>query len=263
MNFEFALAAIAGMLYIIFLLCIIKPIKQSKPLTMIQLLILCIIPCLIACVVVFHPSIIEWILSGRNLIIVALTPLLFALLDAGIQSYRNTPIQQFYHNSTKTSKAFHIRFISCCLLWYAMLAMTCFVSDVYESERSWKTIYTNDIHANVTLEFKRVIGGNVVVEPDVELNKQSNIFNQSRNGVLHLTKDGSTETRKIHFEHTSINGQVHEHSKVTKIEYRPVERMHQTLFGFSGQPQPSNVDGEIRITVVDDESHKQLKALLD
>lgn len=86
-------------------------------------------------------------------------------------------------------------------------------------------------------------------------------FKHENSGRLSLIKNGVTETRKIHFDPQNIDGTLNEHSKITKIEYCPVTQMYNTLFGFEGEYEQPNIDGEIRITVNQDDTRAELKNL--
>ena len=78
-----------------------------------------------------------------------------------------------------------------------------------------------------------------------------------------VNKEDISESRHIYFDSDNLNGTSNEHSKITKIEYRPIVRMYHTLFGFKFPYEKPNVDGEIRITVSEDERYTELQQLFD
>ena len=140
----------------------------------------------------------------------------------------------------------------------------CQKTNVYESEQPWKTIYTNNIEADVSLSLPACNSCPLTsIDTNTTLGERYDILQQNRYGDLKLTKEDISESRHIYFDSDNLNGTSNEHSKITKIEYRPIVRMYHTLFGFKFPYEKPNVDGEIRITVSEDERYTELQQLFD
>lgn len=129
----------------------------------------------------------------------------------------------------------------------------------YTSNSEWKTIYENNIDAEIILNLKtdngylisNAIGGKSIGTDYKDYNKNSDM-----NGTILAKKDNSEETKTIHINKADIiyDGELTPNSKITKIEYRPAKQMYQTLFGHNGKPSNANKDGLVRITISDDTS---------
>lgn len=138
----------------------------------------------------------------------------------------------------------------------------------YTSDSEWKTIYENDIDAEIILNLKtengylisNAIGGKTIGTDYKDYTKDSNI-----NGTI-LAKKGDLEEKKsIHINKEDIiyDGELKPTSKITKIEYRPAQQMYKTLLDYKGKPKTADIDGLVRITISDDTSPERtaLKSL--
>ena len=91
----------------------------------------------------------------------------------------------------------------------------------------------------------------------INLDSKNIIIEGELNQNSRITKIEYTPTSKMK---RTLFGFASE-SFITKIEYRPVTQMYNTLFGFEGEYEQPNIDGEIRITVNQDDTHTELKNL--
>lgn len=129
----------------------------------------------------------------------------------------------------------------------------------YTSNSEWKTIYENNIDAEIILNLKtengylisNAIGGKTIGTDYKDYTRDSNM-----NGTILAKKGDLEETKTIHINKKDIiyNGELKPTSKITKIEYRPVQQMYKTLYGYNGKPKPADKDGIVRITISDDNS---------
>ena len=238
----------------------------------IRVLIILIIPSVIIITSGSITSVMTWILNDSHIVTIIITPLMICLLDMlilNILAKRNPS----YTNSEFEIK-FSIRIYVYLLLSLIFLITSCFISTNYESENDWKTIYTNEIDANVEISFQTSILEDVffncddrhyieTISPESEIDYKAYVLNKSRYGTLKINKDNAAETREIYFDNNNLKGKLTKQSKITKIEYRNITGMHRSLFGFDGNSRQSVLDGEVRITVEDNPKRQELKDLLD
>ena len=201
-----------------------------------------------------------WLLTNELFVLLMLSPVWFTIFIEFYAFFRpNSHI--FCPRNVIEAKKFNLLVIICFLLSAGIGFAFYNVSSVYESDHAWRTIYTNNIDSNVSLSIGKSSLFSETVSIDSELMIDASKFKHENRGRLSLIKNGVTETRKIHFDPQNVDGTLNEHSKITKIEYRPVTQMYNTLFGFEGEYKQPNVDGEIRITFNQDDTHAELKNL--
>lgn len=129
----------------------------------------------------------------------------------------------------------------------------------YTSNSEWKTIYENNIDAEIILNLKtengylisNAIGGKTIGTDYKDYTRDSNM-----NGTILAKKDDLEEKKTIHINNSDIiyNSELIPTSKITKIEYKPAEKKYKTLFGHKGKESDADIDGLVRITISDDNS---------
>lgn len=239
----------------------------------VRTLVIIIIPSIITIASGSANSVMTWILSNGHEAIVIFAPLMICLLDILILNILAEC------NSSGADSEFEIKFpirIYVYLLLSLIFVITsCFISTNYESENDWKTVYVNDIDADVKLSFQTSILEDMLfnhgdlhyaetINPESELNNKTYVLNKSRYGTLNVKKESATETREIRFDKNNLIGELTKQSKITKIEYRNITSIRRTLFGFEGNSQQaSKLYGEVRIAIDDNPQRQELKDLLD
>lgn len=239
----------------------------------IRVLIVLISPSVIIIASGSLPSVMTWILSDGHEPIVITAPLMICLLEVMILT---APYDNNRSSSNDSSKmTIPKRIYVYPILSFVFLIISFFISTHYESENDWKTVYTNEIGANVEISFQTSILEDVffcrddhhyseTISPESEIDYKTYVLNKSRYGTLKVKKNNTTETREIYFDKNNLKGELAKQSKITKIEYRNITSLRRTLFGFKGKSkQTSKLDGEVRITVEDNPQRQELKNLLD
>lgn len=239
----------------------------------IRVLIVLISPSVIIIASGSLPSVMTWILSDGHEPIVITAPLMICLLEVMILT---APYDNNRSSSNDSSKmTIPKRIYVYPILSFVFLIISFFISTHYESENDWKTVYANEIDANVEISFQTSILEDVfsrrddhhyseTISPESEIDYKTYVLNKSRYGTLKVKKNNTTETREIYFDKNNLKGELAKQSKITKIEYRNITSLRRTLFGFKGKSkQTSKLDGEVRITVEDNPQRQELKNLLD
>lgn len=126
----------------------------------------------------------------------------------------------------------------------------------YTSQYHWKTIY--DGHSEFQLKL-----GHYIITNDMLGNKYYKL-QKSQKCKLSINIDGKFDTYAAHIneDNVYIIGDFDEYSKITKIEYRPVDSMHKIFCEYRSPIQKPNVDIELRITVDRTKHEKELHLLL-
>lgn len=126
----------------------------------------------------------------------------------------------------------------------------------YTSNTEWKTIYTNNIDAEITLNLKNDRGESISNSKNgLPIGDDYNKYNSDMIGEILAKKGDSEEKKTIHIDKSNI---IHEDeltptSKITKIEYKPIEHVYNSAFGYKGEPSKKvNKDRIVRITISED-----------
>lgn len=206
----------------------------------------------------------EWLLTGHNLLIATVTSTISIFLVGGVLS-------TICKGETKTRKRLEQFFmilpmVITLVLINIMLYIKSNTTEEYTHNSDWKVIYTNDIDAKIELhvEVGNLIGLKKRITAGEQI-KTHRILQTTRNGTLTATKGESKENKKIRLDKSNVivSGSLSTTSKITKIEYRPVTGKRNTAFGKYGDEMTPDIDGEVRVTIEsnEDENAKKLKAL--
>lgn len=139
----------------------------------------------------------------------------------------------------------------------------------YTSDIEWKTIYTNNIDADVILNLKNNEGESISnVKAGASIGDDYKKYNSSMDGEILAKKGESEEKKTIHIDKSNIihEGELTPTSKITKIEYRPAQHIYNSAFGYKGKPsKKANKDGLVRITISEDTNSErtELKKLFE
>lgn len=126
----------------------------------------------------------------------------------------------------------------------------------YTSQYHWKTIY--DGHS----EFQLKLGHYVITNDMLGTRYYKLTKSQKCALTINIEDKPNTYQAYIHEDNICIIGRFDECSKITKIEYRPVDNMRKIFCGYRSPIQKSNVDIALRITVDSTKHEKELRLLL-
>lgn len=116
------------------------------------------------------------------------------------------------------------------------------------SNAQWATIYTNDIGADVVINTEDttpILKGGDTLKRDV--NRSHLVENKTTNATVTIQKGDESVTRNILIG--DVIGEPNQNSKITKIEYRPIDGYHATIDNHQSWELHKLTDyGEVRIT---------------
>lgn len=207
----------------------------------------------------------EWLLTGHNLLVATVTSTISIFLVGCVLS-------TICEGETKIRKRLEQFFMILPMVITLVLISIMFyiksnTTEEYTHNSDWKVIYTNDIDAKVDLklEVDNLLGLKKRITAGEQLKNTHRILQTTRNGILTATKGDSKENKKIRLDKSNVivSGSLSSTSKITKIEYRPVTGKRNTAFGKYGDEMTPDIDGEVRVTIEsnEDENAKKLKAL--
>ena len=138
------------------------------------------------------------------------------------------------------------------------------------SNAPWKTIYKNDLNANIRIDYKDSDDSSEkytletgkttqnIQKFQSEL-KETDVFSDVqltvKKGEDSLTKNVMLENKNFITKNVDL-----ENARIVKIEYRPLNGQTRKVFGTLGKTKSTNKDGEIRITF-ESNTNKQLENL--
>lgn len=137
------------------------------------------------------------------------------------------------------------------------------------SNESWKQIYTNDIKANVKIKINNY---ELILQSKDELIAGKNIDKKQYDALKYnddiniiVEKNGTSYSKKVIININDIisNSDINLNSKIIKIEYKNIQGHQRTLFGHKGPIEKDNIDGQIRITLEQDSTEKELKQMFE
>lgn len=134
------------------------------------------------------------------------------------------------------------------------------------SHVKWKTIYTNNLNANVKVAYKDFSD-----KHSISTNQKQNIKSfqsafDENDGVINIKltaiKGENSITKNVLLEKDNViaNDIDPNNARIAKIEYRPIEGTAPKVFGVKSRPSKSDDEGEIRITLTSN-NDKQLENL--
>ena len=134
------------------------------------------------------------------------------------------------------------------------------------SHTQWKTIYTNDLNAEVKVAYKDFSN-----KHSISTNQKQNVkdfqssFNENDSVInikLTAIKGENSITKNVLLEKDNVNAKDIDpnNARIAKIEYRPIEGTAPKVFGVKSRPSKSDEEGEIRITFKSN-NDKQLENL--
>ena len=134
------------------------------------------------------------------------------------------------------------------------------------SHAEWKTIYKNDLNADVKIAYK-----DFTDKHSISTNQKQNIkgfqsaldkSDSVMNIKLTAIKGENSITKNVLLEKDNVNAKDIDpnNARIAKIEYRPIEGTAPKVFGVKSRPSKSDEEGEIRITFKSN-NDKQLENL--
>lgn len=138
------------------------------------------------------------------------------------------------------------------------------------SNAPWKTIYKNDLNANIQIKYEDYTDSSDKYSLDTGKTNQSIQKFQSRlkeadvfsSVQLTVTKGDDSVAKTVMLENKNLitkNVDLN-NTRIVKIEYRPLDGETRKVFGAKGKTESTTKDGEIRITL-ESNSNKQLENL--
>ena len=138
------------------------------------------------------------------------------------------------------------------------------------SNAPWKTIYKNDLNANVQINYEDSDDSSDKYSLETEKTNQSIQKFQSQlkeadvfsSVQLTVTKGNDSIAKTVMLENKNLIAKNVDlnNARIVKIEYRPLDGETRKVFGAKGKTESTNKDGEIRITVKSN-NNKQLENL--
>lgn len=138
------------------------------------------------------------------------------------------------------------------------------------SNAPWKTIYKNDLNANIQINYKDSDDSSDKYSLETEKTNQSIQKFQSQlkeadvfsSVQLTVTKGNDSIAKTVMLENKNLIAKNVDlnNARIVKIEYRPLDGETRKVFGVKGKTESTNKDGEIRITVKSN-NNKQLENL--
>lgn len=130
----------------------------------------------------------------------------------------------------------------------------------------WKEVYQNELDANVKIHIddNYMITEGITLTAGQPLNIEQKKLHRQILGTLSITKDNATVKRKIIMDKDNFiaKGKVNPHSKIIKVEYRPIEGYTKSAYGETGEFITLKDYGEVRITLEDTNTEDKLQELL-
>jgi len=138
------------------------------------------------------------------------------------------------------------------------------------SNAPWKTIYKNDLNANIQINYKDSDDSsdkysletgktNQSIQKFQSQLKEADVFSSVQ---LTVTKGNDSITKTVMLENKNLIAKNVDlnNARIVKIEYRSLDGETRKVFGIKGKTESTNKDGEIHITVKSN-NNKQLENL--
>ena len=155
-------------------------------------------------------------------------------------------------------------FISVILFMLALVnPLNSYICYKPHSNAQWATIYTNDIGADVVINTEDTtptLKGGDTLKRDV--NRSHLVENKTTNATVTIQKGDESVTRNALIG--DVIGEPNQNSKITKIEYRPIDGYNATIDNHQSWELHKLTDyGEVRITFEPTKQSSELTKLYD
>ena len=195
---------------------------------------------------------IKWLLTGGHLTFIL--TLLF-LISAVVSYYTFLFVRRYTyeHQIVKKNKFIILTiFTSSFVLFVLMMTVLIFTKQENQYDGDWKAVQANDdkVELKITIkEEKNAKAENIDLDVNTELGGKATLLKNNKEyaGKIEAYMNGKQEIRSVELK--SINGKLLPTSKISKVEYRKIIGYQQNLFGLVGYIEPSEYDGELRLTV--------------
>lgn len=138
--------------------------------------------------------------------------------------------------------------------------------ETYISNSDWKVVYKNDDEINIEILFDGdFFYNNFKVNTNENLKENYKGFtikydkSINKKGILIASKNNTDEKKKIILNKENIitDNPLNEESRIIKIEYLPITGKRKEAFGYYGKELKSSVEGEIRLTIENNNKEKE------
>lgn len=138
--------------------------------------------------------------------------------------------------------------------------------ETYISNSDWKVIYKKDDEINIEILFDGdFFYNNFKVNTNENLKENYKGFtikydkSINKKGILIASKNNTDEKKKIILNKENIitDNPLNEESRIIKIEYLPITGKRKEAFGYYGKELKTPVEGEIRLTIENNNKEKE------
>ena len=138
--------------------------------------------------------------------------------------------------------------------------------ETYISNSDWKVVYKKGDEINIEILFDGdFFYNNFNVNTDENLKENYKGFtikydkSLNKKGTLIARKNNTDEKKKIILNKENIitDNPLNEESRIIKIEYLPITGKRKEAFGYYGKELKSSVEGEIRLTIENNNKEKE------
>lgn len=138
--------------------------------------------------------------------------------------------------------------------------------ETYISNSDWKVVYKKGDEINIEILFDGdFFYNNFNVNTDENLKENYKGFtikydkSLNKKGTLIARKNNTDEKKKILLNKENIitDNPLNEESRIIKIEYLPITGKRKEAFGYYGKELKSSVEGEIRLTIENNNKEKE------
>lgn len=138
--------------------------------------------------------------------------------------------------------------------------------ETYLSNSDWKVVYKKDDEINIEILFDGdFFYNNFKVNTNENLKENYKGFtikydkSINKKGILIASKNNTDEKKKIILNKENIitDNPLNEESRIIKIEYLPITGKRKEAFGYYGKELKSSVEGEIRLTIENNNKEKE------
>lgn len=138
--------------------------------------------------------------------------------------------------------------------------------ETYISNSDWKVVYKKDDEINIEILFDGdFFYNNFKVNTNENLKENYKGFtikydkSINKKGILIASKNNTDEKKKIILNKENIitDNPLNEESRIIKIEYLPITGKRKEAFGYYGKELKSSVEGEIRLTIENNNKEKE------
>lgn len=196
---------------------------------------------------------IKWFLTNNNawITLLCLSPITFVSLEMYLKHFNK-------FNKNKIKVIIYYVFSFTPLIVITLISIN--IKTIYISNDDWTTIYQNNIDADIILNINNDKLKTSKIKAGENIDDYKTYISNEHDGTVTAQKNKNQWSQSIVLTPNNIIKK-ERGTKLIKVEYRKLQSQQKKLLNYIGNIEQVKYDGEIRITIGDDQNQNDIEEL--